>query len=70
VAVFFASTDSTTAANDGAPSDTATTTNRARATGPAPTAKGSLGWRPPPEDRGVFDGKGGSPDHTGRLGVA
>jgi hypothetical protein len=62
--------NSTTTANIAAPSDAATTTITTRAAGPVSAAKDALGGRTPPDDQGVFHGKGGLPDHLGRLGVA
>jgi hypothetical protein len=54
--------NSTAAANITAPSDAATTTTiTARAAGPVSAAKDALSGRTPPDDRGVFHGKGGPP---------
>jgi hypothetical protein len=62
--------DPAAVANDAAPSDAATTTIGARATSPTPAAGSALSGRPPPEDRGVFSGKGDPLNRSGRLGVA
>jgi hypothetical protein len=60
VAAFSGAADSTDATDDATPSD-ATTTDRAKATNPAPAARSASGRGPPPKVRGVLGRKRGSP---------
>jgi hypothetical protein len=56
------------AANTATPGNAASTSNLARAAGPASTASDAFSEKAPPVDRGILLRKEGYPDHWGRMG--